>query len=207
MRTATCLITMKIIQLFSLPFLVLFAFALAGCQATRAVYESAPYKVARSDGKFEVRDYPRLTVVQTPMTADKPEEGDRSFSRLFRYISGGNEAKQNIAMTTPVFVAISETNASMAFMMPTNIKVADAPKPSEDSVVVYELPAGRFAVLRFSGGRNARNEATALARLKTWMKQENLVASALPVFAYFDPPWTPAFLRHNEVMIRMENKN
>ena len=39
----------------------------AGCKATRAGYETAPYKVVRRDGKFELRDYPSLTVVETPM--------------------------------------------------------------------------------------------------------------------------------------------
>lgn len=32
--------------------------AVAGCKATRAGYASAPYKVMRSRGKFEARDYP-----------------------------------------------------------------------------------------------------------------------------------------------------
>ena len=43
---------------------VLVGLVVAGCQATRGGYESAPYKVVRSDGKFEVRDYPALTVVE-----------------------------------------------------------------------------------------------------------------------------------------------
>jgi hypothetical protein len=43
------------------------ALILVGCKVTRAGYESAPYKVLRSSGKFEVRDYPALTVVETPM--------------------------------------------------------------------------------------------------------------------------------------------
>jgi DNA gyrase inhibitor GyrI len=69
-------------------------------------------------------------------------------------------------------------------------------------VTVRELPAGRFAVLRFSGGRNAKNEAETLARLKSWLEQERLAALSGPVYGYFDPPWTPAFLRRNEVMLR-----
>ena len=39
-----------------------------GLQATRAGYESAPYEVVRSNGMFEVRDYPALRVVETPMS-------------------------------------------------------------------------------------------------------------------------------------------
>jgi hypothetical protein len=68
------------------------------CQATRSGYESAPYQVGRTDGKFELRDYPTLTVVETPM-ARGGNEADGSFNRLFRFITGGNEAKQKIAMT------------------------------------------------------------------------------------------------------------
>ena len=48
---------------------------LAGCQATRAGYESAPYKVVRSDGKFELRDCQALTVVETPMANADGSDG------------------------------------------------------------------------------------------------------------------------------------
>ena len=176
----------------------------AGCQATRAGYESAPYKVARSDGKFELRDYPDLTVVETPM-AD-PNGSDGSFMRLFRFITGANEGKQKIAMTTPVFMSGTSTNLTMAFVLPAKLKTADAPKPADGALTVRELPAGRFAVLRFSGGRNAKKEAESLARLKSWLERERLPALSGPVYGYFDPPWTPAFLRRNEVMLRTEGE-
>lgn len=172
----------------------------AGCQATRAGYESAPYKVVRSDGKFELRDYPALTVVETPMAS--PNGSDGSFMRLFRFITGSNEGKQKIAMTTPVFMSGSESNATMAFVMPAKLKADTVPKPSDGAVTVRELPPGRFAVLRFSGGRSAKKEAESLAQLKAWMETEKLGVLSSPVYGYFDPPWTPAFLRRNEVMLR-----
>jgi len=175
---------------------------LAGCRATRAGYESAPYTVVRADGKFELRDYPALTVVETPMA--NPNGSDGGFMRLFRFITGANEGKQKIAMTTPVFMSGSSTNLTMAFVLPAKLKTASVPKPADGALTVRELPAGRFAVLRFSGGRNAKNEAETLARLKSWLEQERLTASSGPVYGYFDPPWTPTFLRRNEVMLRTE---
>jgi len=153
---------------------------LAGCQAVRGGYESAPYKVVRSDEKFELRDYPALTVVETPMA--NPEGSDGSFMRLFRFITGANEGKQKIAMTTPVFMSGSSTNLTMAFVLPAKLKTASVPKPADGALTVRELPAGRFAVLRFSGGRNAKNEAETLARLKSWLEQERLTASSGPVY-------------------------
>jgi hypothetical protein len=173
--------------------------AFAGCQATRAGYESAPYKVVRSDGKFELRDYPALTVVETPMA--NPNGSDGSFMRLFRFITGANEGKQKIAMTTPVFMSGSDTNRTMAFVMPAGEKMVQVPKPTDAMVTIRQFEAGRFAVLRYSGRRTAEKEAEAERRLRSWMEAERVPAKPPPVFGYFDPPWIPAFLRRNEVML------
>jgi len=176
---------------------------LAGCKATRTGYESAAYRVVRSNGKFQVRDYPALTVVETPMTSSG-NGMNGSFNRLFRFITGGNETEQKISMTTPVFMSGSGTNASMAFVMPAKLKTAAVPKPKDEQLHVRELEAGRFAVLPYSGGRNADNEAQSLARLRVWMKAEGLKELSPPIYGYFDPPWTPKFLRRNEVMVRTQ---
>jgi DNA gyrase inhibitor GyrI len=175
---------------------------LLGCKATRSGYESAPYRVVRADGAFEIREYPVLTIVETPMnTVDRGADG--SFNRLFRYITGQNEGGQKIAMTTPVFMSESATNATMAFVLPAKLAAGKSPRPLDTSVQLRELPAGRFAVVRFRGGRNAENEAEAIKKLETWMGAERLKSSPPAIFAYFDPPWTPGFLRRNEVMMRM----
>ena len=75
---------------------------LAGCKLTRAGYESAGYKVVRRSGAFEIRDYPALTLVSTPMTATHPTDDD-SFMRLFRYIGGANETEAKIASKREAF--------------------------------------------------------------------------------------------------------
>jgi hypothetical protein len=108
-------------------------------------------------------------------------------------------------MTTPVFMSGGETNATMAFVLPAKMRPAKVPKPSNGSVTVRELLAGRFAVLRYSGGRNAKKEAESLAQLKTWMATERMSVLSPPVYGYFDPPWTPSFLRRNEVMLRTDS--
>ncbi len=178
---------------------------LASCQVSRAGYESAPYQVVRRDGQAEVRDYPALLVVETPM-ARSGNGDDGSFQRLFRFITGGNEAKQKIAMTTPVFMTGDEAEATMSFVLPTKLKTGTVPKPSDASVRVRELPAGRFAVVRFRGGRNRANEVEALGKLKAWMAKEGLRGEGQPIYGYFDPPWTPPFLRRNEVMLRTQKQ-
>jgi hypothetical protein len=179
------------------------ALILVGCRTTRAGYESATCQVVRSSGNFAVRDYPALMVVETPMTRTG-KDADGSFMRLFRFITGKNEAKQKIAMTTPVFMSGNGSNATMAFVLPAKLPAGEVPKPTDGAVTVREWPAGRFALLRFRGGRNPKNEAAALQQLKDWMTAAGLRVLSPPVFAYFDPPWTPRFLRRNEVMLRTE---
>lgn len=128
---------------------------------------------------------------------------DDSFMRLFHYIGGQNTATQKIAMTTPVFMTGAATTATMAFVMPKTMRVDATPKPTNPQVGVNSIPAGTFAVIRFSGGRSGLNEANAVAALATWMKRQSLQPVGDPVFGYFDPPWTPAFLRRNEAMLRV----
>lgn len=169
-----------------------------GCGTVRGGYESAPYQVLRRDGNVELRRYPALVVVETRMRGS-----DDSFMRLFRFISGGNAAQQKIAMTTPVFFSGDEANETMAFVMPKKMSADAAPKPSDPAVSVAEIPGGEFAVLRYSGGRSARSQDEKLAELRAWLARENLKPEGTPIYGYFDPPWTPAFLRRNEVMLRL----
>lgn len=164
--------------------------------------ETAPYQAIKTDGKFELRQYPALTLVE----ASQSTGADSSFMRLFRFIGGNNEQHQKIAMTTPVFMDGSQTNSTMAFVMPKAMGTNNTPRPKDGGLVVKTMPPGLFAVLRFKGYRNAKNEAEALARLRQWMKAQGLAECSPPVFAYFNPPWTLGFLRHNEVMIRVAPK-
>ena len=186
------------ITLISLGLTGLVALAFCGCAAVRAGYKSAPYQVIRTDGKVELRDYPELVVVETPSPG-----ADNGFMRLFHYIGGQNAGAQKIAMTTPVFMAGENTNATMAFVLPANMPLEHAPQPADPGVHLKKIPAGRFAVLRFSGGRTAAHEAAALTRLQAWLGGQQLNVTGDPVFGYFDPPWTPAFLRRNELMLRL----
>jgi len=183
-------------------FLSVFAAAifLAACKTSRKGSESAPNRVISRDGDFELRDYPSLTIVETSMDGDS----GTSFQRLFRYISGANSDGEKIPMTTPVFMAGEEQRRSMSFVMPASMK--SAPGPKDPALRVTTLPAGRFAVFGFSGSRSAEAESNALTQLESWMKKSGLVSSGKPLFGYFDPPWTPSFLRRNEVMLRVDEQ-
>lgn len=172
--------------------LVVLGTALAGCQLTRAGYETAPFRVMEKDGAVEVREYPVLQVAETPASGD-------DFMRLFRYISEDNAAQQKIAMTTPVFMnGVGSTNEQMAFVLPETL--SKPPVPGNPAVTLREIPPRTVAVRRFRGGQQGPN-GPAVFELRAWMAARGLPAEGEPVFAYFDPPWIPGPFRRNEVMI------
>lgn len=176
----------------------------------RAAYESAEYKVLESDGKFEIREYPDLTLVATTTRLDA-QGRDGSFMKLFRYISGGNDAEQKIAMTTPVFMQndAADSTVQMGFVMPQEVAVKGVPTPTAKDVSVQKRVGGRFAVVRFSGQLTSKLANEAEAKLRAWMATKGLVAQDPSgqggvETAGYDPPFIPGPLRRNEVLIRLQ---
>ena len=128
---------------------------------SRAATETPEYKVVRTDGKFEIRDYPALTVATTLMEGGEMNGG---FEKLFGFITGSNDAKEKIAMTSPVLIDTTKGKRTMSFIMPVKAVEKGVPKPSGESVTLGKVQAARFAVLRFAGGRTAKNEKAEIGR-------------------------------------------
>ena len=171
---------------------------------SRAATETPDYQVVRTDGKIETRDYPALTVATTSMDG---AEMNRGFGQLFRFITGSNEGAEKIEMTSPVLIDTAKDRKTMSFIMPIMTVKKGVPKPVGEGVTLGQVEAARFAVLRFGGGRTAENEKAAIEKLTAWLDGQKVVGKGDPLFAYYDPPWTPAFLRRNEVMIRIDKRH
>jgi hypothetical protein len=170
----------------------------------RAAYESAEYKVIEKDGSFEIREYPELTLATTS-SKFAGQGSDGSFMRLFRYISGANDAEQKVAMTTPVFMEpdTDKSPGQMGFVIPKKVAAEGAPSPTGDKVQLQKRPGGRFAVVRFNGRMTIEDTKKAETSLRKWMSERGLEAEDKAEFAGYDPPWTPGPLRRNEVLIRL----
>lgn len=182
--------------------------AWAGWKLTaRSAYETAAYTVERADGDFEIRHYPELLMAATPMQDRRGNDG--SFMRLFRYISGANEQDREVAMTTPVFMeqGSDDTPNSMGFVLPAALGQADAPLPTDSQVELRPRAAGRYAVYRFAGEMNRSTRGAAEESLREWMASQQLPAETVSEAAGYDPPWTPGFLRRNEILIRLSDES
>ena len=168
---------------------------------SRVVTQTAPYITVRTDGPFELRDYPALTLATTAMDG---ERGNGSFGRLFGFITGKNTQARKIPMTTPVLINPTTGKRSMSFVMPEAIVQNGVPEPgSGGGVRLEKLEQGRYAVLRFAGGNREKDRQAAAEKLHAWLQQQGIAAESEMLFAYYDPPWTPVFLRRNEVLVKV----
>ncbi|MDO8368738.1 MAG: heme-binding protein [Saprospiraceae bacterium] len=65
--------------------------------------EVQPYQRLKREKKFEIRNYPEATMATITSEASSYKAlGNTGFRKLAGYIFGGNEQKQQIAMTAPV---------------------------------------------------------------------------------------------------------
>lgn len=189
-------------------FLSVGALAYAGWQVTsRTAYESAEYEVIVSDGDFEIREYPELTLAATAMNGDQ-QGRDGSFMRLFGYISGQNAAEQKIAMTTPVFMEMDgrHDTKKMSFVLPKKYGKDAAPGPKGDKVSIQTRPAGTYAVVRFSGRMNKELTQKNEKRLQEWIESKGWEPTDQKEAAGYDSPMTPPPLRRNEVLILLKEQ-
>ena len=185
------------------------AFLLAVITMTSRIgYESAEYRVIRSEGKFEIREYPELVLAATNSRLSAKGR-DGSFMRLFRYISGANQRGAKIAMTTPVFMegSLQSSNVAMGFVLPKDITAAEAPVPSSEDVRLRTRESGKFAVVRFSGSLDSDSASKQEKSLRQWMAMQSIRGDGTAEAAGYDPPFTPGPLRRNEILIRIKEAN
>lgn len=178
--------------------------------------EEAKYKLVEKSGAFEIRDYDRQLLVETVVDSSLETAGNQAFSKLFRYISGANLSSNKISMTAPVSqearsnkipmtAPVSQQSAkggwAVSFMMPANYTLETLPMPTDPTLMIREIPARRVAVVRYSGTWSQERYLANKDRLAKWIQSKGLTVTGEPIWARYNPPFTPWFLRRNEVLI------
>lgn len=165
-----------------------------------------PYALVQSDGAIEVRDYAAQSVAEVTTTGPRDDAVRAGFPPLARYIFARERPGEKIAMTAPVTQAASAADGwTIAFIMPEGTNAAALPAPGNDRIALRDVPARRAAAIRFSGVADDTLLADKEASLRTWLTAQNLTPVGAPVFAYYNDPLTPGFLRRNEVILNLEN--
>lgn len=187
-----------------IPFIpsMLIALALLMSMGAPAMAAEEPrYAVELKDGPLEVRAYPALIAAEVAVGGDKGEAGGAGFRMLAGYIFGGNAKKQSIAMTAPVIQSGRRGAWVVRFLMPGGYSLDALPAPNDPKVRLEPLPPTRIAVARFSGLAGDADIRRETQALEAFIKAKGLKAGGAASLARYDPPWTPWFMRRNEIWI------
>jgi hypothetical protein len=199
-----------------------FTLAILAMSAGHAMAVEEPaFKRVKTDGAFEVRDYPGLIAAEAHVEGERQPAINQGFRLIADYIFGNNRQKakvamtapvtqsadsgQKIAMTAPVTQSGDGQRWTVRFIMPSSYTLATLPEPNNSRVTLVPLPPQRFAVVRFSGLASEADITTQTQKLVSWMKSQNLIAQGPPTLARYDPPWTLWFMRRNEILIPVSN--
>ena len=183
--------------------------------------EKPRYRVVKELQGIEVRDYAPYLVAETEVSGSREEAGNAGFRRLAGYIFGKNRGEKKIAMTAPVAqqegarIAMTAPVSQQAapdrgpstwviqFMIPSGYTRDTLPEPLDPAIRFREIPERRVAALRYSGSWSEERYFEKLAELRAAMEKEGLRAVGEPVWARYDPPFMPWFLRTNEILVEI----
>lgn len=178
--------------------------------------EEAPFSVVESQDRFELRQYQPYAVAETVVDGTFETAGNEGFRRLVRYIGGANRGKREISMTAPVeqtkegekiamTAPVEQTGVDgqwrIGFVLPAGYTAENAPVPDDERIEVRTVPDRLMASVRYSGRWTRANYDENLAALRTWVSQQGWTVEGEPVWARYNPPMLPWFLRRNEILL------
>jgi len=180
---------------------------------------TVPYTVTGKFRDVEIRKYPPLLLASVHGASDND-----MFYPLFRFITGNNRIKkkvpmtapvisgEDIPMTTPVITAekipmtapVITGSRTMSFVMPEDFTRESIPEPLDSRITLEEIPERTIAVIRFSGRTDETTVQKMTAHLLSVLEEEKIMVKSSPFLMRYNSPWTPGFLRRNEVSVEIE---
>jgi len=198
--------------------LAFFVFIIISGKAAMAI-EEPEYTILEKEGNFELRQYEPFIVAETLVEGEFSDVGNIGFRRLYGYISGDNRKKASISMTAPVTQEATAQKIPMTapvtqekkgrkwritFVMPSKYKMETLPEPLDPSVQLKQESGRLAAALKYSGRWSQTRYKDREARLLGWITRRGYRPIGEPIFARYNPPFMPWFLRRNEVLIPVE---
>lgn len=192
-------------------------FLLAPAALTR--YEEPKYELSQKDGDIELRKYPELIAAQVTVDGSGKDAANDAFKILSGYIFGNNKPREKlamtlplaqrtqsekIAMTVPVVEQRESSKMTMQFFMPGKYDLDSLPEANDPRIKFVKVPAAVYAVIRFSGSWKEPNIRSHADELRNFLKSRNLIQAGEALRAYYNPPWTPLFMRRNEIWIPVQ---
>ncbi len=183
--------------------------------------EEPSYSVLETEGDFELRRYSSYIVAETYVEGEFEAVGSEGFRRLADYIGGKNQKKESISMTAPVSqkpvsekiamtAPVSQARENgrwrIAFMMPSAYTMDTLPIPDDERISLRMEKEKTVAVIRYSGTWGKKRYANHAAKLTDWISIKGWKIVDDPVWARYNPPFMPWFMRRNEILIPVQSQ-
>ena len=178
--------------------------------------EEAAYRVLEQDGQFEIREYAEHIIAETLVEESFEDAGSTAFNRLFRYISGDNQSSSKIAMTAPVSQRSpgekipmtapvrqrkSDGAWAVSFVMPSSYSIDTLPLPNDPEIKIRTVPGHIAGAVRYSGFWSEEKYSENKSSLEEWLERKGFIRDGNAIWARYNAPFTPWFMRRNEVLI------
>ena len=182
--------------------------------------EQPKFTVLQTTDVFEVRKYVPYVVAEVVVAGPATEAGNQAFPILAGYIFGKNKGERKFDMTAPVTqtsvttpvklemtAPVTQTPAAegflVQFMMPGTYTLATLPEPLDARVKLREVPEQTVAVIKYSGTWSQSNYDEHLDMLRRALSQAGIQTEGEPVYSRYNAPFTPWFLRTNEIWLKV----
>lgn len=203
-----------IVVLVAVPVALLGAWVAFGVFSTLGI-EKPAYVLVEKRAGYEVRRYAPCIRAEVTLEGGYQDTLYGGFRQVAGYIFGDNESKAKVAMTAPVLHESSEKIAmtapvlheqsgaagayTVAFIMPKQYTLDTLPKPKNAKLQLREIPETVCAVRSFSGNATEQDVRREKAQLAAALERDGIRPTGDTVVAQYNPPWTPPFMRHNEI--------
>ena len=162
--------------------------------------EERKYTRVEKIGSIEIRKYEACVLADVVVNSEYRTAGNIGFRPLVSYIS-----QNQIAMTAPVIQEEKVAGScTVSFVMPADKNIDNLPIPANSKVSLRESREHYAAALRFAGITSGPRVKEKERILREALTQLGIKAKGKVQLARFNPPWTPGFLRHNEVILEIE---
>jgi hypothetical protein len=184
--------------------------------------EEPAYEVLLETRYYEVRRYEPYIVAEVDVDESFRRAGNSAFQVLAGYIFGNNVPQQKMAMTAPVEsregermnmtapvtsrAGDGEESFTYAFVMERKYTMDTLPKPNNPDIRLVQRPERIMAVHRYSGTWSEERYAEHEKILLDALTVDRVAIVGVPVFARYNAPFTPWFLRRNEIMVEVDWK-
>jgi len=183
--------------------------------------EEPTYQVVRELADIELRQYAAYAVAEVVVPGPAGEAGNQAFPILAGYIFGKNKGERKFAMTAPVTQAAAPVKLEMTapvtqttapggflvqFVLPKGVTAASAPEPLDARVQLREVLPAQVAVIRYSGFWSESNYNEHLVKLQAALRAADLAWTGEAVYSRYDAPFTPWFMRRNEIWLHLAAK-